>query len=403
MPRVPPKITRMVGEAARKYGRSTLRGAERKAFPGIYEDPRVIRQQAEQMVAPESPYLSEIFGVTREDLRAIANSRAGNREAVIPNAPPNPRGAESAQAVMAPANTRRLVDTLTELRASPAVRSMEGWYVMDPAYQLLLEQVGGDAARAKQLYQRVNTVTGMLSPGSEVLTELNRGLAANRLINEGRLEDFVQYGGKMGRGPQDMSHVMGHAYHQTAHSKPLKAYLAAGEPDPFSLPMASPKVPLYIQASGVPETGFQTNRFIGDAHWSRGVGLADVRKAQEYGGSVSVPEAVTLGPWWEREVARKVGLQPVPAQALLWGGLAKQTGVTSPIGAPKLELLAQYVGSELAPRLRLPPREAMKRALAGEAGYATPAAMGAAGAAGAGGMLMADDLDALINDILNRE
>ena len=61
--------------------------------------------------------------------------------------------------------------------------------------------------------------------------------------------------------------------------------------------MQTPKVPMYIQASGVPETGFQTAMPVGDAHWSRAVGLGDTRTNQAYGASVSTPEMSQLGPW----------------------------------------------------------------------------------------------------------
>ena len=61
--------------------------------------------------------------------------------------------------------------------------------------------------------------------------------------------------------------------------------------------MSSAKVPSYVAASGVPETGFQTHSAVGDAHFVRAAGLADVRGRQtkkgvevKPGKSGSVPE-----------------------------------------------------------------------------------------------------------------
>jgi hypothetical protein len=76
-----------------------------------------------------------------------------------------------------------------------------------------------------------------------------------------RFEDFKKFGGQAGRGPADMAAVMGHPYHSTAQSGPMSKYLTGG-----ALDMASAKVPSYIAASGVPETGFQTQWPVGDAH-----------------------------------------------------------------------------------------------------------------------------------------
>ena len=105
----------------------------------------------------------------------------------------------------------------------------------------------------------------------------------------------------------------------------------------------SPKVPMYIQAAGVPETGFQTRIPVGDAHWSRATGLADVRTAKNYGASVSTPEMQALAPWWREKIAAEHGLESVPAQAITWGLFGRQTGVDTPVGAPKLELLADEI------------------------------------------------------------
>ena len=137
--------------------------------------------------------------------------------------------------------------------------------------------------------------------------------------------------------------------------------------------MDSPKVPLYIEASGVPQTGFQTRTPVGDAHWSRAVGLADTRgKATRKGkevvpdASVTNPEMSMLAPWWRDEIAGPMGLESVPAQARAWGTFSGQTGVTTPIGAPKLELIADQI-METSRRLGISPEAARDLVLTGEA------------------------------------
>ncbi len=129
-----------------------------------------------------------------------------------------------------------------------------------------------------------------------------------------------------------------------------------------------PKVPLYVHASGVPETGFQTSGPVGDAHFSRGVGLSDTRKGpSNVQGSFSTSEYQTLQPWWQHEVAGPSGLESVPAQARLWTALGPQTGVDSALGAPKLELLAKQI-MVTAKRLNVSPEAARDMVLSGKAG-----------------------------------
>jgi hypothetical protein len=129
---------------------------------------------------------------------------------------------------------------------------------------------------------------------------------------------------------------------------------------------------MYIEASGVPQTGFQTATPVGDAHWSRAVGLADTRGAKTIkgkevvpGASVSNPEMTQLAPWWREKIAGELGIESVPAQARAWGAFAPQTGVESPIGAPKLELLTTKI-METADRLGVSPETARDMVLRGE-------------------------------------
>lgn len=345
--------------------KQTVDNPQRIAFPGIYKRPDEIAREAAESVAPENPMLKQLFGVTRDDLYEMSRGRKGNIDPKLPGAAANPKGSAAAEGVMNRRNENRLLNTLGEAEKHPDLyKGMVGWYVMDPAFQRLKQLVGEEEAIRR--YNSFNTFSGMASPGSDVLTEFNRGTAANWLNNEGRFDDFVRYAGvgmdsRFGSFPNDMRAVMGHPYHKTAQAIPMQKYVNTGAPE-----MSSPKVPMYIQASGVPETGFQTAMPVGDAHWSRAVGLGDTRTNQAYAASVTNPEMSQLGPWWRERIAKKVGLESVPAQALAWGTFARQTGVDTPVGAPKLELLAQQI-EKAARREGVPPEVMRDRVLLGKA------------------------------------
>lgn len=367
---------------------ATVVDPERVVFPGIYDNPRELVARAR--VAPEDPIMKELFGVTRDDLYAIAQEgkRQGNMADVPYKVPENAKGARHASQVMNPRNTQRLQDIIAEAEQRPDLfKGMASWYTMDPLFKRFQDIYGPDAVAE---YNRFNTLTGMASPGSEVLTELNRGTAANWLASEGRFGDFLKYGGmaedKRGaKFPDDMRAVLGHAYHKTSQAAPMDKYLTGGAID-----MGSAKVPSYIAASGVPETGFQTRYPVGDAHWSRLVGLADVRgrqtkKGEEVipGASASVAEMTSLTPWWQNKVAAPMGLESVPAQAVVWGAGSNATGVTSPIGAPKLELLSQQI-AKAAARMGVSPATARDMIIRRQAhaGLADPKLLAALTAAG---------------------
>jgi len=353
---------------------ATVMNPERIAYPGIYSNPRELVQEAANRVAPESPLLKQLFGVTRQDLFDISQqgTRAGNMTDVPFKTAANPKGAAHASQVMNPRNVQRLQDIVAEAKQQPELyKGMASWYTMDPLYKRFVDIYGPDRAIGE--YNKFNTLTGMSSPGSEVLTELNRGTAANMMDTAGRFAEFRKYGGlpehkRKADFPPELAGVTGHPYHKTAQSGPMEKYLETG-----LLNMGSAKVPSYIHASGVPETGFQTQWPVGDAHWSRLVGLPDVRGATTKKGkesvpnaSASVPEMVSLGPWFNQRIAQPMGMEAVPAQAVIWGAGSGATGVTSPIGAPKLELLAQQIG-ETARRLNITPEAARDLIIRGQA------------------------------------
>jgi len=355
------------------YGRSTIRGAGRKTYPRIFENPRIIVSSAAEQVAPESEALRRLFNVTREDLYDMSMAR----EPTVwlpPGAPKKPKGTAHASPIMLPANTQRLQDTLAEALNSPLRPGMIGWYMMDPAYQRLLQLA--DPEDAAQMFRDFNTLTGIHSAQSDVATELTRGSAMNWLNREGRLEDYIRFARKMGLpgAPLDMRNVPGHMGHKTSHLKPALRYL-----DTAQLSQQA-KTPAYITASMPPELGTQSNFAVGDAHFSRAIGLPDVRnlvrnkKTGLYEPDVaswSMPEAMQLQDWWANKVAGPVGLQGVPGQALLWGAEAPITGVESLIGAPKLEILADLI-MKTAARLNVSPEKARDLVLTGKtyAGYA---------------------------------
>lgn len=317
-------------------------------FPGIWDDPRMIAEDAAAYTAPESPAMKELFGYNRGELYERFKDRVGN----VPGAEyialkAKGRGADSAKAMMTPWNAQRLQDILVEgeRHAPDLSRGMQVWYAMDPAHERLTQLHGDD--RADQLYRRFNTFTGMASPQSTVSHEIHRGTTANALHNQGRFDDFEKWGNvpaedraHIAQFPPDLMSMPGNIAHGTAQTRPMRNFIDSDE-----VRMTSPKVPLYIGASSVPSLGHQTDMPVPDAHFSRGVGIADTRSpgVVRANASMSMPELSDVGPWFRREVSTPLGIEAVPGQARLWGLLGNRTGVESPVGAPKLELLADHI------------------------------------------------------------
>ena len=346
----------------------TVKNAQRMAYPGIYGDPKEIAALAASRVASEDPILKQLFGVTRADMYQQSHGRQGMPHlGMLPGASANPRGSEATEGVMNKRNEQRLLDVMSEAgKHQSLVHGMDPWYYMDPLFNHMVKLLG--MQKATEEYKKMNALMGMASSSSEVNTEIPRGSLAYYLQNQGRFDEFVQHGGKRDPNrPADFGDVPGHLAHKTAHALPMKNFLTHG-----SVTMESPKVPMYIEASGVPATGFQTRTPVGDAHWSRAVGLADTRNPRTVkgvevvpGASVSTPEMSQLGPWWQHKIASKLGLESVPAQARAWGAFSPQTGVTTPIGAPKLELIAKQIGLT-AKRLGVTPETARDMVLTGK-------------------------------------
>jgi len=348
-------------------GIQTVADPYRTMYPGIYRNPKEIAEIAASHLVPEDPAMKQLWGVTRGDLDEIVKDRIGNRQDPGVILAKNPSGSVAAQNIMTPQNTQRLIDILGEAGKVPGLAHTDAWYVMDPMYQRMVQLFGPEEALAR--YRHLNTMTGMASPSSDVMREIMRGTTAHWLEAQGRFKDFAKWAhiAKEDRPrsfPADLAYMEPHPYAGTSVVKPMEKYLARGR----VLESENPKVPLYVGASGVPQTGFQTASPVGDAHWSRGVGLADTRKGPtDVGASFSRPELQTVQPWWESDVAHAVGLQPVSAQSRLWTVLGPQTGVESALGAGKLELFSQQI-KQAAYRLGISPEKARDLILSGGAG-----------------------------------
>ena len=372
--------------AARRAGITpTTTNTQRIAFPGIYKHPNELTDAAAALVAPESPALKGLFGVTRDDLYQIGRGRKGNVDATA-IFPAGARGSEAASNVTTGRNAQRLVDAMSvaEQRAPQLTNPMDAWYVMDPAFQRLEQLVGREEAVRR--FSDLNAFTSMASPASDVITEMNRGTTANYLNRRGRFGDFEAHsttpvGKRGGDFPADISGLKPHPYGGTAHSQPMRKYVDGGLLDSGFLNVQTSKVPTYHMASGVPETGFQTNVPVGDAHFARAIGLPDVRNMLTLKGrpvipqaNATMPEISTLTPWWQQRVVGPLGIESVPGQARAWGLFSPQSGVDTPIGAPKLELLAAEI-ERLALQSGVDPAQLRDAILLGEAGLGNNPAM----------------------------
>jgi hypothetical protein len=364
----------------------------RVANPGVYKRPDVIAAEAAERVAPEHPALKALFGVTRQDLYDI--SQQGRRQGNItePNIwTPKKAGPtnEAAAAVMNPANAQRMVDTLAEARKYPGLeQGMVPWYVMDPAFQRMKELVGPE--QAIRDYRAFNASMTPFSAGSPVPLEINRGTAARMMHELGKYDEFKQYGGLAGhkRGAdfppelRDVKGVMGHLNMANPAGRALE-----GQPHGYG--NDSVKINLYTDASGVPETGFQTRFAVPDAHYARAGGIPDVRTNADFNDYMSGTEYRPYGPWYRENVAKPLGIEAVPTQALQWGTYAPQTGVKTPIGAGKLELLSQNIW-ERAAKLGIDPAKLRDDVLTGKA-HASWLLGGLLGAGGMGALARQDD------------
>jgi hypothetical protein len=350
---------RAAGKIANKVRAAILRNRQRVAFPGIYDNPRVIAEDAAKRVAPENPLMKQLFGVTREDLAEIASKPAAETMK-LPGAPAKPTGSAAAEAIQTPSNRQRLVDVLAEVkqRAPELEVGMRGWYPLDPLWRKFVQELGEE--EGTKAFMRFNSFAGLESPNLPVTVELQRASAAERAFRTGEWDKWKKFGGlppeaKIREGAPDwMVGVPG----RVGHGLRVQGQEAVIAGDRYGGAM-SPKVPAYIDASLPEGLGRQIDQFVGDAHWARAVGLPDVRTAKGFAESVTMPEAVALKPWWAG-IAKDVGMNPVQAQAVTWGAFAPRTGVDTVIGPPKLELLTNLL-EKTAAREGISPQEALHR------------------------------------------
>ena len=154
---------------------------------------------------------------------------------------------------------------------------MVPWYVMDPAYQQMERLVGPE--RAAKEYRDFNMSMTPFSAGSSVPAEINRGTAANMMRQRGEYDIFKQFGGLAADKRdvpgypeilRDVGGMMGHL----GQANPVERYVNTGS---HGYGDANVKINLYSDASGVPQTGFQTTGAVPDAHFTRAVGVPTTR------------------------------------------------------------------------------------------------------------------------------
>jgi hypothetical protein len=346
---------------------ATVKSPIRSAFPGIYDDPKEIMARLGEG-KPESPHLKEIFGKTRKDLHDDAIARGDvEPKTPIPGITQKGAGSKVAQQVKTPENAERIrsiIQAYNEHDPS-GYHGMVGWYEMDPMYHSVKKILGGSKEAADRVFHTLNSLTAYASPMSDVVTEIKRGTAAATMAAEGNFDKFAKYGNL----PQDKAPaalkgknfelgnagVMAHGSQAPAMGRFLESGQEAN----------AVKTGTYRRSSDAPSrTGseHQNTQPVGDSHWSRGVGLADVRGAKAFEGSADGPEMKVLGRWYHDEVARHpdTNLPSTSAQAVQWGSLSKETGVDSPVGAPKLEIWADMI-ADAAKRAGIPPKEMWTR------------------------------------------
>jgi hypothetical protein len=329
---------------------------------------------------PVPDLLKQLWGVTRDDLYEMS-LRKGNQPGMIPGAAKRPQVIEHAEAVKTPQNEARLLNAVEHLRETrpDMYRAFHNWYAMDPAFKRLVELVGPEDAVRR--YTQMNFLSGMESPNMAVSPEIRRGTAANMMWEQGNFDVWKERGGlpQAARGVPELDSVPGRIGGKgiAERQERLIQLVNDGLVTPDLLDLMGHKTGPYSHASGVPETGFQTDLFVGDAHKVRSLGLADTRPAsasKDVEASITKSELQSLAPW-HRELFERLGIEAVPAQAIEWNLFGPQTGVKTALGAGKLEIMSGEIG-KAAKRLGVSPETARDLVLLGRinAGFITPKA-----------------------------
>jgi hypothetical protein len=183
---------------------------------------------------------------------------------------------------------------------------------------------------------------------------------------EGKLDQFIKHGGdptskKAIKEAPDLQTaplgIEGHAVHGTTQVGAMSRFNETGQ-EPNAV-----KTGAYRRASDAPSrsnSDYQNTFQVGDSHYSRGVGLSDVRGRKVYDRSIDGPELKSLQPWYHEKVAKPLGIPVTSAQAAQWAAFSKETGVESPIGAPKIEIWANEI-AKAADRAGISPKEMWTR------------------------------------------
>ena len=246
---------------------------------------------------------------------------------------------------MNPANEQRLIDTLGEARKHPGLeQGMVPWYVMDPAYQRMVQLVGPE--RAAKEYRDFNMSMTPFSAGSSVPSEINRGTAANMMRERGEYDMFKKYGGLAAdkrdvaaipeilrtsmaswvtsTRPTRCSATWTPASTATARTRSKSTYTLARPAcrRPASRPAARCLTHTSLARSAC--RTHATSRPATTTTWA-------------------APSIAQIGPWYRQKIAKPLGIEAVPAQALMWGTYGPQTGVKTKIGAGKLELMSKQM------------------------------------------------------------
>jgi hypothetical protein len=305
----------------------TVADPHRMMYPGVYRNPRIIAEEAAARVGEEDPAMQRLFGVTRGDLREMAKGRVGNEDPRLRLS--QTRAARSARRTSRPRRTPSGCRTSwprpdATRGCAPRMRGTS-WTRCTGAWSSCTARRRPKRYKPPQHPDR----HGLARLGRDDRDPArHRRALAQRTGPLRRLPEICRRAGGDAlepRFPQDMRYIGGHPYHRTSQGEPMAKYLEAG-----SIQSKAPKVPLYVHASGVPETGFQTSGPVGDAHFRAASACPTPARARPTCRARSRrSEYQTLQPWWQHEVAGQVGLESVPAQARLWTALGPQTGVES--------------------------------------------------------------------------
>ena len=343
-----------------KPNRTTVIRPKGKAYPQIYDDPRLIADRAAAQVAPESPMLKQLFGVDRHDLDAM-QLLEDNTQTIPKIYQPTRPPAHVAQ-VTTPGNAGRLQDILSYGLERPELAGSYGWYQANPLAKTFVEILGPEEGMRR--YLRFRQMGSGLSPMSDVSSEIGRSsLAYTMDMNPGGLERFI--------GTENIPAGLGHIAHNSAHASAIQRLIDTGD-------FASPNLSQQVKTRNyfLSNTGQQSHYPTGDAHFVRGVGLADVRPYKTIEGGVLVPdpssigatEFAPVGDWFSKKVAAPLGIAGSPAQAAMWNILGPATGVETGLSKPFLELFGDRV-KRAADRLNISPEQAMHDWITGKGDY----------------------------------